>query len=794
MFTASALRNMDPALEEAAEVSGASAVRILFTVTFPLIAPAIISGMLLSFIVMLGIYGIPAVLGAPGDIPVLTTYIFKLTNWSPPLYSTAASVAIILMIVTGFLVYLQQQVISGRSYITVAGKAFRPGVMKLGPWRYFTLGARGRLSGRRGGAADAGADRRGLPQVPVHPQRRKPVRHEAVFADPLRAAVRQSAGDALDLEHHGGRAGHRAVRRRARLRDRLHGQPHAGRRAAGASTSSRRCRSRSRASSSASPICGPGSACPAGSTARSGSSRSPSSRASCPTPSRRCRRRCCRSTRSWRKRPGSAARACSAPSAPSCCRSRAPASSPAMTLLFILAIRELGSSLFLYTSEHHGDGGAAARLLRGRQCRHHVGLQPGADRCCSRVLIGIAHFLSRGGADSSGSAARVRNTKTQKGETLMTRLRITRRQFTAGAAAGVAAAAFGITPAAAQNFGGHDLIDAAKKEGKIVYYTADFTEPEQEIIKAFNKRFPFVKVEMVRAPGGQLITRIKTEAAAGKLLADVGQSFRSRPDARHRRPVPGLRAAERQGLSRRRAGRAAALAEDHARLVDRLQHRAREESAEDLDGPVQAANTARRRSVRWSRRPAARPGPASCSSGRCSATTTGRSRPRRSRCCIPSGAPTSDAHGARRDLDRRAALQHRLHQEARRRAGRDHLPVGRRAAQLLRGRRHQDRRQSERRQAVPQLEHVRRGPGVPHQGARLSHGAEESAVQSARLRPEGDQAVVAELRAVRQAARRAGSTSGTRPTATGSNRPLSLPRLRERAGTRMRGIRWEGRT
>lgn len=140
MFTASALRNMDPALEEAAEVSGASALRILLTVTFPLIAPAIISGMLLSFVVMLGIYGIPAVLGTPADIPVLTTYIFKLTNWSPPLYSTAASVAIILMIVTGFLVWLQQRVVSSRSYITVAGKAFRPGVMKLGGWRFFTLG------------------------------------------------------------------------------------------------------------------------------------------------------------------------------------------------------------------------------------------------------------------------------------------------------------------------------------------------------------------------------------------------------------------------------------------------------------------------------------------------------------------------------------------------------------------------------------------------------------------------------------------------------------------------------
>jgi iron(III) transport system permease protein len=140
MFTASALRNMDPSLEEAAEVAGASAFATLFSVTFPLIMPAIISGMLLSFIVMLGIYGIPAVLGAPANINVLTTYIFRLTNWSPPLYNTAAAVAILLMVVTGILVYVQQKVMTGRSYTTVAGKAFRPRNLDLGPWRWFTFG------------------------------------------------------------------------------------------------------------------------------------------------------------------------------------------------------------------------------------------------------------------------------------------------------------------------------------------------------------------------------------------------------------------------------------------------------------------------------------------------------------------------------------------------------------------------------------------------------------------------------------------------------------------------------
>jgi len=95
-----------------------------------------------------------------------------------------------------------------------------------------------------------------------------------------------------------------------------------------------------------------------------------------------------------------------------------------------------------------------------------------------------------------------------------------RRTFTTLALASVAALA--LAPAAqAQEFGSTELIAAAKSEGKLVYYTANFAEIEQQVIKAFNKRFPEIKVEMVRAPGGQLITRVKTEAAAGKLIADV---------------------------------------------------------------------------------------------------------------------------------------------------------------------------------------------------------------------------------------------------------------------------------
>ena len=94
-----------------------------------------------------------------------------------------------------------------------------------------------------------------------------------------------------------------------------------------------------------------------------------------------------------------------------------------------------------------------------------------------------------------------------------------RRSVLAGLAG--AAASWALPAAAEEDFGSKDVIAAAEKEGSLTYYTANFAEVEQEVIKAFNKRFPKIKVAMVRAPGGQLIQRIKTEAAAGKLAADV---------------------------------------------------------------------------------------------------------------------------------------------------------------------------------------------------------------------------------------------------------------------------------
>src|SRR3954452_16702860 len=103
----------------------------------------------------------------------------------------------------------------------------------------------------------------------------------------------------------------------------------------------------------------------------------------------------------------------------------------------------------------------------------------------------------------------------------MSRKGPTRRKLLASAAGVGSFAIIGGLRAATPDKPPHSLLHAAEKEGKFTLYTATFTEVEQEVINEFRKKFPFVRIEMIRAPGGQLIQRVKTEAAAGKLAADL---------------------------------------------------------------------------------------------------------------------------------------------------------------------------------------------------------------------------------------------------------------------------------
>src|SRR5215510_8459916 len=61
----------------------------------------------------------------------------------------------------------------------------------------------------------------------------------------------------------------------------------------------------------------------------------------------------------------------------------------------------------------------------------------------------------------------------------------------------------------------------ARKEGKVVLYVSAQLPLAQAISRAFEKKYPFLKVEITRTSGENLLNRIKTEKLAGKMAFDV---------------------------------------------------------------------------------------------------------------------------------------------------------------------------------------------------------------------------------------------------------------------------------
>lgn len=65
------------------------------------------------------------------------------------------------------------------------------------------------------------------------------------------------------------------------------------------------------------------------------------------------------------------------------------------------------------------------------------------------------------------------------------------------------------------------LIEAAKKEGELVYYTTMTLSQSKKVVDKFEKRYPFIKVELFRTGGGPLLNKIQTEARGGRYAWDV---------------------------------------------------------------------------------------------------------------------------------------------------------------------------------------------------------------------------------------------------------------------------------
>lgn len=131
-----AMEKMDPSLEEASKISGASPIKTLMTITIPMMTPSIIAAGLLVFVASASAFGIPSIIGAPGQIYTVTTRIIDFVHiGSEEGLNDAMVLAVFLMAIANIVLYVTTFVIGKRQYITMSGKSTRPNIVELGKWR-----------------------------------------------------------------------------------------------------------------------------------------------------------------------------------------------------------------------------------------------------------------------------------------------------------------------------------------------------------------------------------------------------------------------------------------------------------------------------------------------------------------------------------------------------------------------------------------------------------------------------------------------------------------------------------
>ncbi len=127
-----AMKSMDSSLEEGARVLGAGRLRVIRTVTLPMVLPGVLSATVFVFAEMLGAFAAAFVLGIPGRFFVITTAIWEATLSYPPDYGRAAALGLTLSLAMMATLAIARLLARRGSFATISGKAFRPRPVAMG--------------------------------------------------------------------------------------------------------------------------------------------------------------------------------------------------------------------------------------------------------------------------------------------------------------------------------------------------------------------------------------------------------------------------------------------------------------------------------------------------------------------------------------------------------------------------------------------------------------------------------------------------------------------------------------
>jgi len=141
MVTLGPLKQMNPSLEEAAQISGAGTLRTLRDITAPLMLPSIGGSALLIFMSMMANFGIPAVIGFPKRYYVMTTQIYlNILNFDKANnLQLAAALSMLLVVLAILTMQVQRLLQRGKSYAIISGKSSQPQLIQLGWKKYIAV-------------------------------------------------------------------------------------------------------------------------------------------------------------------------------------------------------------------------------------------------------------------------------------------------------------------------------------------------------------------------------------------------------------------------------------------------------------------------------------------------------------------------------------------------------------------------------------------------------------------------------------------------------------------------------
>lgn len=144
LFVLSAMANTSPEYEAAALVAGASERQVFFSITLPMIRPALIYSSGVALLLGLGQFAVPLLLGRNQQINVLTTEMYLLREHYPVNYGLAALLGTPLL-VAGLIVLIAQQRGLGdtRRFVTLSGRSAGYAKAEASFWSYFIIGVFG---------------------------------------------------------------------------------------------------------------------------------------------------------------------------------------------------------------------------------------------------------------------------------------------------------------------------------------------------------------------------------------------------------------------------------------------------------------------------------------------------------------------------------------------------------------------------------------------------------------------------------------------------------------------------